>query len=179
MRNRLLISAAGFAVVASVGLAPAASAQDWDTLAECESSGDWSINTGNGYSGGLQFAPSTWAAFGGTEYAPEAAQATRAQQIAVAERVLAAQGPGAWPACSEKTSWQSGASSAPEPKPTENSSESAVQPEQSASGNHTVKSGETLGSISAQYGANWRAVFKQNPSITDPHLIYPGQVLAI
>lgn len=71
----------------------------WDQIAQCESGGNWSIDTGNGYSGGLQFAPSTWAAYGGTAYAPTAAGATREQQIAVAERVQAAQGWGAWPAC--------------------------------------------------------------------------------
>lgn len=74
----------------------------WDSLAQCEAGGDWSINTGNGFSGGLQFTPSSWAGFGGTEYAPEAHMATREQQIAVAERVQAAQGWGAWPACTAK-----------------------------------------------------------------------------
>ena len=74
----------------------------WDQLAQCEAGGDWSINTGNGFSGGLQFTPSTWAAFGGTEYAPAAHMATREQQIAVAERVRAGQGWGAWPACTSK-----------------------------------------------------------------------------
>ena len=74
----------------------------WDAIAQCEATGNWSINTGNGFSGGLQFTPSTWAAFGGTEYAPEAWQASREQQIAVAEKVQAAQGWGAWPACTSK-----------------------------------------------------------------------------
>lgn len=74
----------------------------WDQLAQCESGGDWSIDTGNGYSGGLQFADSTWAGYGGTEYAPRASQATREEQIAVAERVQASQGWGAWPACTAK-----------------------------------------------------------------------------
>ncbi|MBZ8176265.1 DUF348 domain-containing protein [Corynebacterium poyangense] len=71
----------------------------WDSIAQCESGGNWATNTGNGYSGGLQFSPSTWAAYGGTAYAPSADQASREQQIAVAERVQAAQGWGAWPAC--------------------------------------------------------------------------------
>lgn len=74
----------------------------WDRLAQCESGGDWNISTGNGFYGGLQFQPSTWAAFGGHEYAPNAHQATRAQQIRVAERTQAAQGWGAWPACTAK-----------------------------------------------------------------------------
>ncbi|AGP31289.1 resuscitation-promoting factor [Corynebacterium terpenotabidum] len=71
----------------------------WDQLAQCEAGGNWAINTGNGFSGGLQFTPSTWAAYGGTEYAPEAYMATREEQIAVAEKVQAGQGWGAWPAC--------------------------------------------------------------------------------
>jgi len=77
---------------AAIGLAgPAAAAPDstWDAVAQCESSGNWSINTGNGYFGGLQFSQSTWTAFGGQEYAARADLATREQQIAVAERTLA------------------------------------------------------------------------------------------
>lgn len=74
----------------------------WDTIAQCESGGNWAIDTGNGFQGGLQFTPSTWAGFGGTAYAPSANQATREQQIAVAEKVQAAQGWGAWPACTAK-----------------------------------------------------------------------------
>ena len=71
----------------------------WDRVAQCESGGNWNTNTGNGFSGGLQFTPSTWRAFGGTG---EAYNASREQQIAVAERVLAGQGWGAWPVCSRK-----------------------------------------------------------------------------
>jgi hypothetical protein len=79
--------------------APEAAAHDWDAVAQCESGGDWSINTGNGYYGGLQFSQRTWEAFGGAEHAPRADLAGRAQQIAVAEKVLVVQGPGAWPTC--------------------------------------------------------------------------------
>lgn len=83
--------------------APAAPAVDdgsvWDSIAQCESGGNWAINTGNGYHGGLQFNPGTWNAYGGGQYAATADQATREQQIAVAEKVQAAQGWGAWPAC--------------------------------------------------------------------------------
>ena len=74
----------------------------WDAIAQCESGGNWAINTGNGYQGGLQFSPSTWAGHGGTAYAPTADQATREQQIAIAERVQASQGWGAWPACTAR-----------------------------------------------------------------------------
>ncbi|MFM9457706.1 transglycosylase family protein [Streptomyces europaeiscabiei] len=81
------------------GSASAATTSEWDAVAQCESGGDWSINTGNGYYGGLQFAASTWAAYGGTQYASTANQASKAQQIAIAEKVLAGQGKGAWPVC--------------------------------------------------------------------------------
>jgi hypothetical protein len=70
-------------------------------VAQCESGGDWHINTGNSFYGGLQFTLSTWLAFGGGRYAPRADLATPAQQIAIAERVLASQGSGAWPICSK------------------------------------------------------------------------------
>ncbi|MFD8484060.1 transglycosylase family protein [Kitasatospora sp. NPDC059673] len=108
-RNRIRAAVVGGALLAApvAGLVTAnsASAADvatWDKVAQCESSGNWSINTGNGFYGGLQFTSSTWAAFGGTAYAPQANLATKAQQIAVAEKVLASQGPGAWPVCSVK-----------------------------------------------------------------------------
>ena len=78
--------------------ASAATVATWDAVAQCESGGNWSINTGNGYYGGLQFSQSSWAAHGGTQYAPRADQATKAQQIAIAEKVLDMQGQGAWPA---------------------------------------------------------------------------------
>lgn len=71
----------------------------WDRLAQCEAGGNWATNTGNGYSGGLQFSPGTWAANGGSG---SASSASREEQIAVAERVQASQGWGAWPACSSK-----------------------------------------------------------------------------
>lgn len=97
------------AMIMSVEPAQAAGSGTWDKVAQCESGGDWSTNTGNGYYGGLQFTPGTWASAGGKAYASRADLATRAQQIAVAERVLATQGPGAWPVCSLKTGLTRGA----------------------------------------------------------------------
>jgi hypothetical protein len=79
--------------------ASAASVSTWDKVASCESGGDWSINTGNDYYGGLQFSASTWSAYGGGAYASTADHASKGQQIAIAEKVLASQGPGAWPVC--------------------------------------------------------------------------------
>jgi LysM repeat protein len=112
-RVRLAVLGGALAVLPVAGLvtanaASAASTSTWNAVAQCESTGNWSINSGNGFSGGLQFTPSTWAAYGGTQYAPTAAQATQAQQISVAEKVLADQGPGAWPVCSVKAGLTAG-----------------------------------------------------------------------
>ena len=88
-----------------LGLAtPASAAPDstWDAVAQCESTGNWSINTGNGYYGGLQFDQSTWDAYGGQQYAGRADEASKSEQIAVAERTLAGQGWGSWPVCSQQ-----------------------------------------------------------------------------
>ncbi|MFD7413488.1 transglycosylase family protein [Kitasatospora purpeofusca] len=109
-RNRVRMAVVAGAAVAALPVAglvtatsaAAAPASAWDAVAQCESGGNWSISTGNGFSGGLQFTPSTWRAYGGAAYAAQAHQASRAQQIAVAEKVLASQGPGAWPVCSAK-----------------------------------------------------------------------------
>jgi len=83
---------------------PASAAPDstWNSVAQCESTGNWSINTGNGYYGGLQFDQATWDAYGGQAYAARADQASKSAQIAVAERTLAGQGWGSWPVCSVK-----------------------------------------------------------------------------
>ncbi|WP_132993120.1 transglycosylase family protein [Gordonia zhaorongruii] len=99
MTSAVLGGLGGGAALLGNGQASAATDAEWNAVAQCESGGDWSINTGNGYQGGLQFSSSTWSAHGGDQYAPSADQATREQQIAVAERVLANQGKGAWPVC--------------------------------------------------------------------------------
>jgi hypothetical protein len=85
--------------IALAGQAAAATDREWDQVARCESGGNWGISTGNGYYGGVQFTAGTWASHGGGQFAPSAQLATREQQIAVAERVLATQGRGAWPVC--------------------------------------------------------------------------------
>ncbi len=106
-RGKAVLAAAAGAglivpAVASVGSANAASDSTWDRLSGCESGHDWSINTGNSFYGGLQFTRGTWLGFGGGQYADRADHASRSQQIAVANRVLAVQGWRAWPACSLK-----------------------------------------------------------------------------
>lgn len=92
---------AGAAIAVPVVMASSASADsvNWTAIANCESSGDWAANTGNGFYGGLQFTESTWLAYGGGQYAQYANEASESQQIAVAEQVLAGQGIGAWPVC--------------------------------------------------------------------------------
>ncbi|MBN0047244.1 LysM peptidoglycan-binding domain-containing protein [Streptomyces actuosus] len=89
-------------LLAAAGSATAADGGVWDRIAQCESGGNWHINTGNGYYGGLQFSAGTWRAYGGTAYAPTADRASRQQQIAVATKVQHAQGWGAWPVCSAR-----------------------------------------------------------------------------
>jgi resuscitation-promoting factor RpfA len=195
-RAGLALVAAGAPVIpAALLAAPAAHADtDWDALAECESGGDWGIDTGNGFGGGLQFTDSTWRAFGGSGQ-PE--DAGRAEQIRVAERVKAEQGMNAWPTCSRKTgqtddspnsSVPSGSSSAAD-EDDEGSDDDAGASEtrtvratgsSSGAGSYTVKAGDTLSSIAAAHGASWRSLAQANPDIaTDPDLIMPGQTLAM
>ncbi|MFD9391619.1 transglycosylase family protein [Streptomyces sp. NPDC060000] len=89
-------------LLSATGGASAADSGVWDRIAQCESGGNWSINTGNGYYGGLQFSAGTWRAYGGTAYASTADKASKAQQISVATKVQNAQGWGAWPTCSAR-----------------------------------------------------------------------------
>ena len=101
IRRTAAALAIGGAVAATMSM-PAANAVDgatWDALAQCESGGNWSINTGNGFYGGLQFTQQSW---NGVGMSGSPATATRAQQIEAGERLLAIQGWGAWPACSAK-----------------------------------------------------------------------------
>lgn len=178
---------AGAVIASPIAIAAPANAADWDALADCEASGDWSAETGNGFYGGLQFTPSTWAAYGGTEYASNASDATREQQIAVAEQVLAAQGTGAWPGCSAKLAWSSGTSSysAPQESSEESSEESSSSsessvPVQSNGADYTVQDGDTLGKIASEFGVDYQSIFDRNTNIlSDPNMILPGQQLDI
>jgi hypothetical protein len=106
VRNAAIAVTAAAAVAApissSLSSADAATGKTWNKLASCESGGNWHINTGNGYYGGLQFSSGTWLAYGGGKYASRADLASREEQIAIAEKVLKNQGWGAWPACSAR-----------------------------------------------------------------------------
>ncbi|MBW1602229.1 LysM peptidoglycan-binding domain-containing protein [Streptomyces sp. JJ66] len=148
-----LTVAAPLALLAlTTGPAHAADGGVWDRLAQCESGGNWQINTGNGYYGGLQFSASTWAAYGGSAYAATADQATRAQQIEIAGKVQNAQGWGAWPACSAKLglygtdpgATQSSGSGAPakQPAPQKSAPQQPAQPAQPSAPSQSVGGSE-------------------------------------
>lgn len=106
--------AAGFCAASmSLGAGIAtADALNWEAVAQCESGGNWAANTGNGAYGGLQFKQATWEEYGGVG---NPAKASKQQQIAVANRVLAGQGPGAWPKCSKAGGAAPGIAGLPQP----------------------------------------------------------------
>ncbi|WP_210586366.1 transglycosylase family protein [Streptomyces sp. GESEQ-35] len=186
---------AGAALLAPLGLlaasgnAAAADGGVWDRIAQCESGGDWHINTGNGYYGGLQFAAATWRAYGGTAYAPTADQASRGQQIAVATKVQSAQGWGAWPTCSARAGAYGSAPAAPaagsattKAAPSKAPERSSTHTDRSATrGDYTVRRGDTLSAIAARYGTSWQRIHAANKAVigADPDVIVPGQRLEI
>jgi nucleoid-associated protein YgaU len=196
------VSIAGVALSASAANAAVpttAPASTWDSLAQCESGGNWATNTGNGYAGGLQFSASTWAAHGGTG---SPANASRAQQIAVAEKVQASQGWGAWPACAAKLGLRGGAAApqsaatAQRPAATPVAAKAParyapqaavpaprhVAPVAVSGQTYTIRSGETLSTIAGKLNiaGGWHALADANTAtISNPHLVFPGQVLQL
>ncbi|MFI9100332.1 transglycosylase family protein [Streptomyces fildesensis] len=191
----------------SVSGAAAAPLSTWDKVAQCESTGDWNINTGNGYFGGLQFASSTWKAYGGTAYASRADLASKSEQIAVAEKVLHGQGPGAWPVCGPRagltrdsaapqqapahpkkttpvktpvkvSTKAAPAKAAPAAKPS-----SPATPGRTTADAYVVVSGDTLSGIAADHHTKggWPQLYSANRQVVggDPDLIFPGQHLAL
>jgi hypothetical protein len=177
-------AAVGIGVLA----APASAAEhDWSGVAACESGGNWQINTGNGYYGGLQFSSSTWLGYGGGAYAPRADLATPAQQIAIAEKVLVGQGVGAWPTCGKRLTGGTTAvpaapapARAPAPAPAPAAAAPAAWfPSSSSGGTYTVRGGDTLAKIAAAHGLSWRELYARNSStVRNPNMIYVGQKLA-
>jgi nucleoid-associated protein YgaU len=200
------ISAAGLVLSATAANATT-STSTWDALAQCESGGNWSTNTGNGYTGGLQFSDSTWAAHGGTG---SAADATREQQIAVAEQIQAAQGWGAWPSCAAELGLSGGGGatavapqsvpaqsapvesapaeavpvqSAPVTEPTDSVAASQPAAPVALSGEtYTLEAGDTLSTAAEKLGVEggWQSLADANPdTIGDPDLVFEGQVLQL
>jgi len=186
------VAIAGVAIGApfAIAAAPASASPDWDAIANCESGGNWSINTGNGFSGGLQFTPGTWRANGGTG---SAHNASREEQIRVAENVLQSQGLGAWPTCGKRSG---GGSTAPAKKATKPVKKAPVKqaPKQTApapaapitvtvnpNGDYTVVAGDSLSKIAQALNVEggWQTLFEKNKAfIADPNLIFVGQTIA-
>jgi hypothetical protein len=173
---------------------------NWDAIAACESGGNWSINTGNGFYGGTQTQQSTWAAYGGLAYAPRADLATREQQIAVNVKILAGQGIGAWPVCG-RHAHDGGSRRAvpvvtkPSPAPKHAAPEPAPLPRQLApatpqpdiflgpaliSGAVTdvVEPGGCVSTVAERNHKDWQQVADLN-HLSAPYTVYPGQVLQL
>lgn len=205
IRRSAAVLAIGGAAAASLAATPAANAaplEAWEALAQCESGGNWSINTGNGYYGGLQFSLSSWAAAGGTG---NPAAASKAEQIRVAENLLRMQGWGAWPSCAAKLNLYaygtSGAAATVAEAPAATTT-TTVAPQATevtevaaapavvetpaaeaapAANTYTVKAGDTLSEIAYAHGFNgWDEVLAANADlIQDADLIEIGWVLTI
>jgi LysM repeat protein len=198
---KVAITGAVISVPLTIAAIPAnASSVNWDAIAKCESGGNWATNTGNGFYGGLQFTMSTWHANGGSG-SPQ--NASRSEQIAVAERVLATQGIGAWPVCGKhagstttfSTSSSSESSSRSSehhtrthhvtksvetPRTTHHVVTSSAAPKSAPNGDYTVAKGDTLSAIASKQHVQggWNAVWDKNKSVvSNPDMIFPGQKL--
>lgn len=205
-RASLTVTAGGAGIalpLITAASAGAASGEVWEKVAACESSGNWAVNTGNGYYGGLQFSGPTWAAFGGTQYAPRADLATRDQQIDIAERVLDGQGPGAWPACSVKAGLTRGGDapdttpqsagtrpvqaaapqSAPPRKPRTTPAAATPTHVPGKRDAYTVATGDSLSGIAdaQRVRGGWQRLYAANRTVVgdNPDLIFPGQRLSL
>ena len=212
-RSVLLILVAALAVTtATVVVAPSASAgvkdsrsyklhakrslKVWEAVAACESSHRWSINTHNGYYGGLQFLQATWVGFGGRKYARRADLAMRWQQIVVARRVLAAQGPTAWPVCGKRahlnrrsglatssplpdvpTSRRAPVRSHPKPRPKPHPTH---HPARHKYRHYRVRPGDTMGTIADKFHvAQGRLWLLNRRQVPHSDYIVVGEVLRI
>jgi LysM repeat protein len=183
------VAIAGVAIGApfAIAAAPASASPDWDAIAQCESGGNWSTNTGNGFSGGLQFTPGTWRANGGSG---NPANASREEQIRVAENVLQSQGIGAWPVCGKKGGGghTAPAKKATKPAPKKAPKRTAPAPAPVApatvavntDGDYTVVAGDSLSKIAQALNiqGGWQALYEKNKaSVANPDLIFVGQKL--
>ena len=183
--------AVGAPLAVATGTASADSGVNWDAVAQCESGGNWHINTGNGYYGGLQFTQGTWRANGGSG-SPQ--NASREEQIRVAENVLQTQGIGAWPVCGKRggsAHVSTGGSShktttkhryTPKSTHSQQSTTTRKAPTKvlTGHGDYTVVAGDTLSKIADKLdvAGGWQGLYDKNKSIVqDPNLIFPGQKL--
>ena len=191
LRKRVLGLVAGLAVAFGITYGAAAPAGAvgtvWDRVATCESGGRWHINTGNGYYGGLQFSSGTWRAYGGGSYASRADRATKAEQIAIARRVLASQGPGAWPVCSRragltKANGHANRHATPSGATRTVAKKHTVVRHPAPAHTVRVRSGDTLAKIAHRYhvAGGWRGLWNLNrKTVHNPNQIRVGQVLIV
>jgi LysM repeat protein len=197
--GRIVGVIAALALALGIGLAntrpaEASSKTVWDRVAKCESGGRWKINTHNGYYGGLQFSARTWSGFGGKKYASKANKATKAEQIAIARRVLARQGRGAWGSCARKAhltkkngkaNKHATPSTNPGVKKKAKKAPANPAPKATTPAVHKtihVKRGDTLRKLAKRYNVKggWKGLWKLNKkALPSPNQIYVGQVLRI
>ena len=175
--------------------AHAATDEQWDNVAQCESGGNWHINTGNGYYGGLQFTQGTWMNYGGGGFASRADLASRTEQIAIADKVLQAQGWGAWPVCSRYAgpargeSWSTRpvrhpsteAAPARDTRGAERFTALRRTSKTATASMYVVKAGDTLISIADKHEVSWRKLYRANRTLigSNPSLIRPGMHLHV
>jgi nucleoid-associated protein YgaU len=192
-----LVASVALSFGIGIGLATPANASSnvWDRVAACESGGNWRINTGNGYYGGLQFSRSTWRAFGGAAYAPTANKATKAEQIAIARRTLAGQGAGAWSCAGRagltRSNGQANRNATPAGSSRSSSKKAAPKKASSSPASYTsrvsgkavkVKRGDTLAKIAKRnhVRGGWRGVWRLNKArVGNPNRIHVGQFIRI
>lgn len=182
--RRTRLAALGLMTASGMLLATAAPASassvNWDKLAQCESGGNWSISTGNGYYGGLQFSRSTWIANGGGKYASTANKASKSEQIRIAEKLYAKRGLSPWPVCGKKAGVKSSSSkSSSSKKKTTSKHKTTVK---SNGKTYVIKSGDTLAKIAKRYhvAGGWRTLYQLNKGVLhSPSLIYPGQRITL
>ena len=161
--------------------AEAARSTVWDKVALCESGGNWKINTGNGYYGGLQFSSRTWSGFGGKTYASKAHKAKKSEQIAIARRVLAVQGRGAWPTCGRRAGLTKQNGKA-DRHATPSTNPGVSQGGEPVHKTITVKRGDTIRKLAKRHhvAGGWKGLWKLNKkTVKDPNRIEVGQVLKI
>jgi len=173
--------------IITISSAATAHADSWDDVAKCESSGDWHINTGNGYYGGLQFDQSSWESAGGLKYAPRADLASEEEQKTVANVWVRKAGSGAWECAGAASTEiipnrymapQTAVKPKTDPHPPIGNIDPAHMPSKHPV-RYTVIRGDTLSSIAAKYSISWQEIYRDN-RITigdDPDFIYPDQHL--
>lgn len=193
------VGAAAVATTAYAAPSQAAPAHHsvWDRVANCESSNNWHINTGNGFYGGLQFSAGTWHAYHGHRYASQANHASRKEQIAVARRVLASQGRDAWPVCGPHAGLTRASGDATHAalaqhahpfghhqKHHKHKAKHAAKHHRAAKrthhGTYRVRSGDTLSKIAHAHHVHggWHALYRANHSrLSNPNVLRVGQVL--